>query len=95
MRHTPGPWTRNIDGLGPFSVYGPDNLGIWHKDRSGEECEANARLIAAAPSLLEALETVVEWMDEPSPSWPTKQDAESAYNVYKRITQAIAKAKGE
>jgi len=51
MKHTKGPWTRGKDGLGPMSVYGPDNKGIWHRDRPEDETEANAELIAKAPAM--------------------------------------------
>ena len=63
--HTPGPWkTRD-----PSSVY--DALGRYIHQGSGtmpehhslprEEAAANARLIAAAPDLLEALKGMLEW----------------------------------
>lgn len=60
-RHTPGPWTVDIDGEfeGFINVYGGDSLEILVKgtlsdERSDDESIANARLIAAAPDLLEA-----------------------------------------
>lgn len=53
--HTPGPWREGADGN--TRVYGPDGMG----EHSGIVADvfkgrANARLIAAAPDLLEALE---------------------------------------
>lgn len=57
FKGTPGPWK-----IGKYPdndvVFGPDGHGVaWIEDTtaSGEE-EANARLIAAAPELLEALQ---------------------------------------
>jgi hypothetical protein len=58
-KHTPGPWQS-----GGCVVYGPDGAGVAdlvagvcnHNGRSPDETEANARLIAAAPELLKALE---------------------------------------
>lgn len=60
MNHTPGPWAKLI-----YSVHAQTKPGIYgiqvaetsfeDNDMSHEECEANARLIAAAPELLEAL----------------------------------------
>ena len=70
-KHTPGPWRPVIDSdftpgidaddigesivvIGPSDV--STDLGIWGRCR--EEAEANAHLIAAAPDLLEALQTL-------------------------------------
>ena len=54
-KHTPGPW--GIVG-GQYGL--PE---VWKSDRSEAVCErvfnGNARLIAAAPELLDALEAVV------------------------------------
>lgn len=54
-QHTPGPWKTNGDpyvstGDGKHSIAFTDCRGI-----SDAEAKANARLIAAAPDLLEAL----------------------------------------
>jgi hypothetical protein len=67
VKHTPGPWeiANDMYGIGNMKVYGVEckqngirqpiaNCG-W--DDRGES-EANARLIAAAPEMLEALEDV-------------------------------------
>src|SRR5215469_14855754 len=53
--HTPGPWRQmpKWDGAGGLVILGTDDIGVgaaWSDDRP--ECEANARLIAAAPELL-------------------------------------------
>ena len=65
-KHTPGPWTYHIcrdtstariEAKGGCEVVG-STVGY-----SSEECEANAKLIAAAPDLLEALERMVECCD--------------------------------
>ena len=63
---TPGPWELNTQDtglndsgtiLGAGVVIVPDIYG-----RSKVECDANARLIAAAPDMLEALnELIAEW----------------------------------
>ena len=60
-RHTPGPWTYP-GGTGNF-VGGPDRLRIADLgglERSPEERQANARLIAAAPDLLAACKSVLD-----------------------------------
>lgn len=58
--HTPGPWTLFYDSryssciaeVGSFVVSAPHEIHDWQNDAVEE---ANARLIAAAPDLLEAL----------------------------------------
>ena len=94
-KHTPGPWqiSRTRGGKNGTS------LTIWRNDEgpnSSEETntnwswiaqhihsEADARLIAAAPELLEALEMAQLWLDY-----------DGRYDMQK-INAAIAKAKGE
>ena len=60
--HTPGPWDVEPKGSRHF-VDGADGLTVAYLDRAGvrerSEIEANARLIASAPELLEALEAVL------------------------------------
>jgi hypothetical protein len=71
--HTPGPWEFTPDEIetkrGSHFVYriessrGSDFLGTFDPNEDGgdySEAEANARLIAAAPDLLEAVKTMVE-----------------------------------
>lgn len=78
MKHTPGPWfadigrcyghpaayTPNIP-INPVVLGRPINISIAKIPRSGLEAEANARLMAASPSLLAALEMMVESSIEP------------------------------
>ena len=56
MKHTKGPWKINIDTgeYGVYHLYSPDIGGDEVFERE-EIDEANARLIAAAPELLDAL----------------------------------------
>lgn len=65
VSHTPGPWhcgTFRESGKAPGIDIGAENnsnVGIAHhqaSDRTAYETKANARLIAAAPDLLAALE---------------------------------------
>lgn len=68
--HTPGPWVKSHDNFafqirGVFPKSKNSFVSIYHwKDSdygcSKDEAEANARLIAAAPELLEALQWYVE-----------------------------------
>ena len=100
-KHTPGPWTQGTTTEGKSCVWlaghvepqegmGPD--AAWIDCNS----EANARLIAAAPDLLEACLAMIEWDD---------REKDHAVDFYKRMElceitfqkarAAIAKAKGE
>jgi hypothetical protein len=101
-KHTPGPWKYHMglyDGMPPhargyiypvdhkiegFNMY-TDISGDKYEDR--DEVEANARLIAAAPELLEALELVRVGLDM----------GNADYNpaVKERVAAAIAKATGQ
>lgn len=58
--YTPGPWKADQSGdiFVPASKQGIGE--VWH---NLDEWEANARLISAAPELLEALRILIEVMD--------------------------------
>lgn len=94
QQHTPGPWKRRKNVVsGPFGVtvvQCMDN-GTWGEKGCHSitkiEAEANARLIATAPELLEALESII-----------ASADAGNAAILNRLLDQAraaIAKAKGE
>lgn len=101
-QHTPGPWkvgedrdvyTANEDCIAMI-VGAADQYPIKPKSI------ANARLIAAAPELLNALEQLVKWMDDSNLSY-TKAISHGPFNVepveYSVVTEAcaaIAKATG-
>ena len=84
-KHTPGPWRfawiDNDDLQMSFAsvVIGEHVFSVGH----GHEREASARLIAAAPDLLEALEFALHYIPV--------EDAEGMW----KARAAIAKAKGE
>ena len=60
-KHTPGPWlAREPNGKGRGWLAGPAWLGA---NTYSEECEANARLIAAAPELIKELQSILEDID--------------------------------
>lgn len=73
-KHTPAPWTRGKQKTTWYNIYA-DNERVrvarafdpspapYHKAGGFEIEEANARLIAAAPELLEALKALVEFAD--------------------------------
>lgn len=60
----------------------PDLATVHFMARGREEAEANARLIAAAPEMLEALEGILAITDRDHAAW-------------NKARAAIAKAKGE
>lgn len=67
MSHTPGPWEVNASNMvtiqaGGASIAQPLYPIIW-KDDHRAEFDANARLIATAPELLEALKQLVARCD--------------------------------
>ena len=86
--HTPGPW-KSVKGARPTR---PDIVAdcglICSLEYGPDEGEANARLIAAAPDLLEALNRLVCGFTE-------NIDGEELYGDWIQIAEeAIAKAEG-
>ena len=53
-QHTPGPWLCETDPVHQYNRVYAGSLGIAHVWRARADREANARLIAAAPEMLEA-----------------------------------------
>jgi hypothetical protein len=106
--HTPGPWTVMCTATKYGFAYKIDEMEAEYETAEGsgddsvmenanERNEANARLIAAAPEMLEALETAkldmyAAWVlakdlgDKPSIDHCSKS--------LSRVSNAIAKAKG-
>lgn len=94
VKHTPGPWIWGDEHRGLYGC-GPNNEvlnyaryeGMWVG--FGEVGTANARLIAAAPEMLEALELVLEM------GWTTPRKPGVPDLLRDVIEAAISKAKGE
>ena len=95
--HTPGPWERTCTA---FGLLGVASVETWerivmltpHKDdpKYGESY-ANANLIAAAPDLLYALESLMVEINPPTPG----SIGETRINmVYSAAKAAVAKARG-
>jgi hypothetical protein len=71
MNHTPGPWkVFNNREIGPISNDGDQSHGMMlpvayiEQYDYPNDYEANARLIAAAPDLLKALQEITAWYEE-------------------------------
>lgn len=95
-KHTPGPWS--IEDDTPFSLWVscPDGKNPLHQNRLNRDRLANARLMAAAPELLDALIEAVACGMVPISS--TKDGGASTHSRQVRcadmIRAAIAKATG-
>lgn len=64
-QHTPGPW--RIHGVTKTTILNEEGKEIYdgaNYQNNFEEAKANAKLIAAAPELLEALKNLVEYLGE-------------------------------
>ena len=71
--HTPGPWNIEEDSMRDELSIGHNRVsvgrreialvGVGYEEDIDQEQRANARLIAAAPELLEALQTLVTFSD--------------------------------
>ena len=98
---TPGPWTREYGqrfihdasaGIKAGGLYIAAALDFNQFSRD-EEVEANARLIAASPDLLQALELALRYLDHPEvKSIPFALPVDAAID---QARAAIAKARGE
>ena len=91
-KHTPGPWFRI-----------PDRGTIWSDDRKSVavcvmttgDYEANANLIAAAPGLLEALESIMKNVAGFNRDHASNEEYKKYLNSIDVAQKAIARAKGE
>ena len=91
-KHTPGPW--NATKFNPVTgdiddcyLYVEPGIAVIERKVKGRDQHdtANARLLAAAPDLLEALEDIVQWIE--------RGDFEESFLAAARA--AIARARGE
>lgn len=94
MNRTPGPWHLSLE-MNDRPIVGPDNRAVawpaYQKPRSVEEGDANGRLLAAAPELLESLqhlrESYADLCQRNGLAW-------REYGVVVSAEAAIAKATG-
>ena len=93
IQHTPGPWevSRYTNYCG-FSIYAPDAGCIaerwWPTVEKDIPIEANARLIAAAPEMLAAIE---EWFEY----WDDRYDGQPLKDYELKMLNVLKKAKGD
>ena len=84
-KHTPGPWW--VAASGSFKVATiTSTIGIYADQMPKEESETDARLIAAAPELLQALKFAVQ---------QNEHDILMTGEELRQCRAAIAKATGE
>jgi hypothetical protein len=92
MKHIPAPWSfcddfrdkkRKTNDYWIRDMYG---IGICEMTSTRVQSEANARLIASAPELLDALKALVACIDETR--------GMNAWNALEQANKAIAKAEG-
>jgi len=97
-KFTPGPWGIAQNAMEHWMVTAADSEHhrgyIASLATTNTQSEANARLIAAAPQMLEALEELVE-LKERRHSLPVEIYQESREKAWNKCRAAIAAAKGE
>lgn len=99
--HTPGPWQIDAESdSGSFEIWGGSIesmapmicLNTEENPDRAQEAKANARLIAAAPDMLEALTVIADWDTAPI----TDEGKQSLLDIIKsicdRARSEIAKA---
>lgn len=105
-QHTPGPWLSTRDQAGIHRVSSEAGrigftleLAAVNAPKDGraiseEEAGANARLIAAAPDLLEALEPFRNYEDWPERAPDEMTSVRLSFGEWRKIIAAIVKAEG-
>lgn len=93
--HTPGPWKVTVKGENFFGIDSNDgNICILAaEDKKRIDKLANARLIATAPAILEALSLMVQYhCDHPQ---ILDENANFGHEALNKAVRALAKARGE
>lgn len=98
-KHTPGPWELS-EGNTSLWAKSPWNARVRiaeikrHSPMNGIDSDANARLIAASPELLEALEKTVTWLKHLADREETVKEGGPVLETIREAREAIAKATG-
>ena len=93
--HTPGPWHTRGAGTERAWVYAGNVAIASARHASGHDCEANARLIAAAPDLLEACIEALPYLETTAAELAENYDSDDSAPLADRLRAAIAQAKGD
>ena len=92
--HTPGPWTVRKDEGGSFSIVATAGTvaRAWVAPGTPEATTGNARLTAAAPDLLAALQALVAELD--GPGKPYDGDSYLPPHLIMQARHALEAARG-
>lgn len=98
--HTPGPWEieRGADEFLSYGCHVGPAVLLFARHPMGARCEADARLIAAAPDLLEALKDIEEYgvrRRESHGDTLEKRLMDTVEDIKEMARAAIAKATGD
>ena len=93
MKHTKGEWFAKEGQIYPIET-GKTLALIPYYDKDDKEQEANAKLIAAAPDMLEALKKAIEVIERMSDEFSAIAERHASYTVGESriIEDAIRKA---
>jgi len=99
QQHTPGPW-RITYGTKFLGVQNQGALGYLaqislENDGGKEQALADARLIAAAPEMMECLKQCQKWFEIYAPVADTINGKIAELPMLTRVKKLIAKAEGE
>lgn len=93
-KHTPGPWRATQHHDDSWTVRTDLGANALAHVTVGKNDDADARLIAAAPEMLEALTKVARFMDERFGRGEAEYDARVG-PVYRAVRYALARVEGE
>ena len=105
IAHTPGPWVIDSDGDGKANAIvtsthlaslDDDICEVYGGNMDGADIrQANARLIAAAPDLLQKLKALVNMLSDDKDDYPDSSYFRMIQDAEKEALALIAKAEGK